>query len=661
VANILSPFGNPATERLPGLQAMNALTVALTAACLSFALGGFGPQSKPSEFAFLVVDGRSGEPIADAEVRWAEDVWERPADASLLDRLESQHVRSMQDFCDRERLANASGRIARSGPDGRVVLPTSSAPILLARKGPLLGGTDCLRWNESSSLSTLSLWPDGDLCVRVLDSSGRPAADVTVLLVASDEQNPPGWVQQRSTSMADGVAVIQHGFVTVAAGAPSSGLKDPAWRVAVGTIPSTAGVFAIDPRNLPREPITVRLPPTGDVEIAMRTLEGQSAALDLPLILAAADSGASSAGVTDVRTPRLGGSSRPDEMSAQVVDGKVVFRNIGLGQHLIASASRHSRLRVSVIRFDGPTEPGQLVQQTLVLGAGGVTFTGRALDAEGKPICNAEMRVELLSGPSPNRHQFSNSSPKDPLTHGRAVFKSGRQGEFAIDYDQEQAEGGPPLLLLSNSRENAATLEKLIDVKEQWIVGSHALGDVRLPVAPIYAAGVVVDASGDPILGAQVCEPHGNIRIGIYGETDERGRFELRSATPFSTVCLSVSKQGFADLSGCQGETGRTDWHLVLERACKIVARFKLPVGANPRDFQVNIDQTEHHGSGSAWNHRGGMGKDARLVWDTCQPGTYTLTVPPSRKNGTKRVRVTDIVVRAGETTDVGLIEISLR
>lgn len=546
--------------------------------------------AEKEEFDFTVVDGRSGKPIPDAEVRWDYADADVPPDDEPTDIEDDQSVEGYPMYDADLRVIDArtraSGLVARSDAEGHVVLPTAVWPPIFARKGTLLGGNESL-WSEDNEALKLRLWPDGNLRVRLVDSWGQALAKAAVMLIDGDARYSSfSRVRQRVMTSDDGSATLQHAFVTIASVTSRWGATGAIWHVALEMIPASAGAMELDPAALPREPITLRMPPAGEVEIALRELDGSSAKMELPVVLAEVDAENSPTQPLNARLPRLDGARSPGELSATLVDGKAVLHNIGLGRQLIAFAARNEPSRVSVLRFAGPTEPGQQVQATIVLGSDAVILTGRAQGPDGTALASARLRFELFGGWSslvdkelPNeptnflspskRVRFANVDEREPISFADATLVTNAQGQFTIEYAIDAVYDRRPILVLGHKCSDASVLEASIDLHDVWSAGSHDLGDIRIDAIPILAAGVLVDESGAPLAGAQISvdsNQSGLHRVRNY-ETNERGEFELRSAKPHVKVELDVRKEGFAPSYGIKGQLGRTDWRIVLKRS----------------------------------------------------------------------------------------------
>jgi hypothetical protein len=144
----------------------------------------------------------------------------------------------------------------------------------------------------------------------------------------------------------------------------------------------------------------------------------------------------------------------------------------------------------------------------------------------------------------------------------------------------------------------------------------------------------------------------------VATKTNARGEFELRSAHPQASVRLSAAHKAFAPFDS-SGSPGRTDWRIVLQGACKVVARVRLPPNS-PRDaFGISVSRTDVENPDGVGNSYSTLNEDGSFEQDHLPPGTYALAVYPGGAYHTEVARVDGVVLRAGETTDAGVIDLA--
>ncbi|MEO6710914.1 MAG: carboxypeptidase-like regulatory domain-containing protein [Planctomycetota bacterium] len=499
-------------------------------------------------------------------MRWEHDHADDPEDFYGEGSVQRWSAQMQPDLTALESRLRAGGRVTRSDTNGRVSLPGEEFPSVLGRKGALLGGTESLSSDENN-VTSLHLWPDGDVCVRVLDSSGAPLAATGVMLVASGLNYKYPSAAQRVVTNADGLATLQHAWVKVASGAASQGECNQSWRVAVEMIPDATVFRELDPAALSREPITLRMPPSGEVEIELRESDGSLASINLPLVLQEIDEQNSPHDPPDERQRRIVDSQGTDELRTTLADGRAVFKNVGLGLRLIAYASRNEPSRVSVIRFAGPTKAGERMRVSMTLGVESVTLTGCVKGPDGNALSEERLRVELYGAPSPERDPFGNVPDGKAVNGESGTLVTNASGQFSVEFAMDAAFHGRPVLVLAHKRSDGVVLETSFDLQDVWSAGAHDLGNIHIAEAPVMAAGVVVDESGAPIAGAWLANARGGLQNVHDFQTNARGEFVWHSAEPHERVDLLVSKDGFTSTCPNEGEAGRTNWRIVLRRS----------------------------------------------------------------------------------------------
>jgi len=622
------------------------------------AAGDPSTASTESAFTLHVIDGRTEQPIADAEVRWVAQQDGQPKDRAWREDSHDLLFSLQIDFDQLDAKLGATPAVARSDAEGKLRLPTQWA-WLIGRRDNLVGGNESL--TRDADESTLRLWPDDDLRVKVADSAGRAMADVDVLLVSSMSQGGEDWddvVSSRRTD-AQGMASFRHAYAAMAAKMKQSPEPPLSFRVEAALIPARSSSAPIDPQQVARDPIVLTLPDGGEVEFTLKEFDGTPIAEDLEVALTEVDEKNTPEDLSQAWLERGDYWTRPGRMNAKTRGGTVIFSNVGLDRRLILFAARNPASRIHAQRIDGPTRAGKRVSVAMLLGSDSVILRGRAIDANGLPLASVRLHTNLFSAPSPDRVEFANRSADDILDCHGHVLTTSAEGRFTIEYAIDAAYGGHALLVLAVPRAGEPTLEKQLDLQDTWRVGMQDLGDVQLDQPPLLAGGVVVNEEGTPVAGAEVRVSVFKGAARIRGLTDERGAFQLRSSLPHSSVSLHVDKDGQASTSTEGGSPGRSDWRIVLKNSGTLRVRVRLPQGASRRDFYVSGRQTDHAGSDIPPNLTGGLDEQGCFDWEECPPGIFRLSVGFKGIYDEPLACVEDLVVRAGETTDAGLVDLS--
>lgn len=613
------------------------------------------------EIRFVVVDGRTNQPVAGAEVLWLDVPESRVERYYGCDVLRSWSARLHPDLDALAASVSRSGNRTVSDAEGRVRLPSVSLPSFLARKGALLGCTQTFQ-AEKGDRSVVRLWPDEEFGVRVLDVSGAPVPDVVVALARhSGTAAADSWhTELRRTTDASGAARLEHARVLMAAPRSSDVSEPVRWRICVEAIPGDTAHCEIDACDLPEEPITLQLPATGEVELMLLESDGRPAELAMPVELQEFDAAVWTPEHPPPRIMHPNFSPDPGVLQATAVGGRVLFRNIGLDRELIAFAARNEWSRVQTLRIPGPTANGERVRGTLVLGSDSVIFHGQATGMDGDPLGNARLRVDLFCNPSPERQRVWNAPPDQPWPCRGGSLVTDSEGHFTIEYSPSDTLQGRPSLLLGILRPGEVALETNVDLSEMWQSGRHELGVVQLAEAPLLASGVVVDPQGNPVSGALVSLD--SLRGGLQSvegvATDEQGRFEFRSAEPRKHSRLRVGKPGFETSRTEDRELGHSDWRVELHPTCTIVVQAFLPPGAAPSMCHVSIVRTSASASSWGWSSGGSLDPDGTYRCDDIGPGTYCVRVFYDGLTEDRLVWDSTLNARRSETTMVGPIDL---
>ncbi len=538
-----------------------AMTATFLCACAHRDTAG-AARHEPAEnpVPLRIVDGQTGEPVADAEVRWIDLIGELPADVQYEEFLEAEAQFWNHDLALLEARTWNSRLLLRSDADGRVLLPASSHSPVLARKGNLIGVE---LFSDDEGGQKLPLWPDGDLSVRVLDAAGHGVADVPVVLIWDIAEWDAGFVEQRARTDAEGLAVMRHARVTIAAWTASCNGPKPTWRAAVEMIPTSAASETIDPSRGELAPVSLRMPPTGEVEFEVLDENARPMKLEAPMKLAEllAEPGSSDPALD----PATSQSTHygPDQLEATVENGRAIFRHVGLGRPLIAWAGRNAASRNDLVRLAGPTTAEQRVQVTLVMGRGAVVLSARVLAPDGTALANQWLLL-MRSKRDTSLQGTGDEAPLEAIVEcDSSRVRTDALGRIHVECDVGEQGLGRPLLTLARRRGTDNELEACIELEPVWSIGTHDLGDIRLQAPPVLAAGIVVDEIGRPLANATV-DIAMNSQSRPRTTTNDRGEFTLRSTIPFAQVALRSRLDGLAELNQL-GAAGQANWRLVMK------------------------------------------------------------------------------------------------
>lgn len=509
----------------------------------------------------------------------------------------------------------------------RLPVPRDKVVDAVARRDGFLGeatfGARTLG-DTSERRERLVLVPDWDLVVEVVDDALKPATDVRLKL--STDTGAKGLNDMTNVGR-DGRARFARVGHKCAPGRP---LRVSAQLPYGGSV---ATLVEREPEG--GEPVRLRLPPLGTVEVAVLAPDRSPADIGTEVSLRLTDPGAAERSAFAWEPPKT--------VSKRARMGRAVFEQVPLGRTLEIAAERELERARAVVA--GPQLSGERVQATLVLGLAGTRLVFRAVDPAGLPISTG-VSLNVLTG-------------SEGAWAGQSSFS--REARFEVELDNLGDADRRLLEVHSSARGLAAR----VDLGRSFSPGRHEMGDVVLAQAPLVAEGRVVDAGGSPVAGAEVTwgfasGRQGSTRFGALGipqtvVTDAGGAFALRGLVSCERVQLSLSH---AELR-CEPidvAVGASGLEIVLTATGGLAGRVLLDAGI-PMTLQVRVldDQTSADvAKGEMHLERGGGFECLSLP-----AGSYTLSVSTE---GELLAEVRDVVIVAGEVTrDPRIQEIDLR
>jgi protocatechuate 3,4-dioxygenase beta subunit len=172
----------------------------------------------------------------------------------------------------------------------------------------------------------------------------------------------------------------------------------------------------------------------------------------------------------------------------------------------------------------------------------GLAIAGRAIDANGKAVTNAEAQVMLLT-------ERMGTTIGEPVSGDAG-------GRFEIRGLPRNQRYGVNLSAKGYGRANR-NLET-----EETGKASVELDPLTLPTADLRISGVVVDNEDKPVSGAHV-NGYGDSQAQVNGQTDSKGRFDLGPVCA-GPIQLSANAPTGGSYGGAQAEGGDTNITLRL-------------------------------------------------------------------------------------------------
>lgn len=522
-----------------------------------------------------------------------------------------------------------------TGPDGRVWFqPRTSDVLAVARSTDGRASWGTVLETDGVPLE-LTLRPNFDVHVRVLDANGSSARGTPLVLRRirrlADFRFAVDYLNA-STDRTGRTRLTNVGLVTARGGewsieVPLPGLE----RVAV---PAPAQASELE----------LRLPPCGRVEVSL-TRGGQAlreSSFEVSLYDARDELNAG-----NERHGPLSGSERQRARA-----GAARFEYVPLGLELVArlwtSAVQHE------VRFAGPTRSGETVSIELALEAG-TCWRGRVVDAHRRPHCGplvvrAGLGEELEEG-SEELDAWANE-----------------HGAFAVLLAHPAHSDSPRSIVIARRAADGSEL----DAAHALVPGGATdvdLGELALRPVSSLASGVVLDHRGAPVSGARVAlvesaAEHFPLSRGRCATiTDEAGRFELRHALHESEISLLAST-GARSSRRWSGPAGARDVRLELEWSGMLRGRFVGECWTGPRlllvpsgePFDCTSRRTINVAKDGAW---GVVGLPAG-AWDLVAADFEFLGEPVElgRRPSVAHLGGSVEEVDLGEVTRCGLVEV---
>lgn len=531
------------------------------------------------------------------------------------------------------KLLEQHGRKSVTGPDGetRIPVPCSRLFRWLAGKKDDRQAVRLLFPGELPPLR-LELASEPVLRVQVVDARGAPAPGIPVGLVTKSrgERHISCPIPARDP---DGIAEFR--YLSYVLGTKRTAWPDASFAVCLA-IPLAEPVEAVlDLDRIPESPIRLVLPETGRVEV--RVL------------------GPRPEGALFVGLMASGGSNEPGERAATrgaqpLGEGSALFPGVGLGLVLEAFVFRiggtvPTRVeRLATQAGPSPIRPGGTALLEVTLPRPGPIVCGLALDEEGRPLADREVRWTLREAEQGGQ----GTSLQDGFTRTDA------NGRIRI-LVRAEADGILELHLATTGEEERTGKASLAGPLPP---GETEVGPIRLALPPLLAGGRVVDHQGRPIVGATVSlaqevpsqvpgrasswRPAWNPRT----TTGETGTFALRGRLDATRIRVKASRPGYIQIAEMETPPGTGNLEVRLEAAGAVEGSLLFPEGFPKWLIHVRLVGPGHTEAiqGVAWR------LDGCFEWLAVPPGTVRFELYESSTQA-PLLAIVGILVRAGETT----------
>ena len=568
-----------------------------------------------------VVDKATGEAVPEATVTWSDQTTqERLGNDASLNQEERRWLQR-----DPEQVNLRYGWQAVSDRSGLVRVHVTEQTLVLARRETRYGS---LRLQKNTIPPRdgyrVEIEPDLELAVQVLDARGQPAAGVPIGVTQHDAQGKllQLWRMQAQaiTRAPDGIAKLCH-LQEWSAEVRQENTKFAEWRVRTFLPGYDDPGVAFSLEAPAREPVVLRLPPTGGVRVRAE-LHG------------ALLSEVKTIGLGETRaSPEKGGSlnwmmRRASQQRPVDDQGWAHFDHVPLGVSYLANASVMSGYLSS--EFKGPMTEETVVSVVLAMADEQILLAGRLLDQQKTVLADQEFTLSL-------RARFGGDN--------NTKFRTDAQGRFLLflgAFIKEQ----PRLQRVCIVWRPPASLQQADLSRLPFRAGLQDAGDIVLQPGQLVVAGRLV--SGDQPCKAKVQpsveryevaegrpEPRWQRQRDLQFHRDDDGHFEFRGDAQPGRYRLTCGSRNHLPVEPIEFALGAKDLVVNLDTGSPLAASVLLPKdfpgglrallvrdGEPAPTEPVSWFNDNNRLAAYPWTGESGR---YQLQWASIAPGTYTL------------------------------------
>jgi Sigma-70, region 4 len=585
--------------------------------------------AKTGLYVLRVVRAPDNEPIPHAEVRVRRVV------TDVVKQFE--HNRSagfFEDWNPERDLASAELRVANE--HGEIELDADGSRYVVCSRHGDWFGYDSIETKRAARRSDLVLANDPNIEVLVTDSAGAPLRDTPVSVEFEFAGHPEPHTVVRATTDASGVAIVQH----LAERLSMRGSGTPRYFVTLGGPIAAKPRIALDPEALPKERLHLVAPPLGSVVVEFVTPEG---APHLNLLAV----GVGTAPLSESVFPQAA-----DLWWTPTERGRATFAaGVGaeVGLYVCAPDGSIDPVRAE---FVGPQGEGEMVRQSVKIGARRRVLRAQAIDPNGAPLSRLAIRGEFGFG---GRPWYGH----DEYVHNALTDEA---GGFELPISEAVRAMAPESLDLTC--EDRATGRRW-RVALPFALGADqaadiTLGALRFEAPPLLVAGRVIDEAGRGVEGVFVGVRNANPAKGVeqpkWCETGIGGAYEWRDWIDAGVTRLKVQplvEGHFARLEP-EVEPGATNVDIVVVRGGRLEGSIALEPGIDPAALFVVLGgglSTELSSILDRGETRQSPRPDGTFAFDALKAGVASLTVlDADTEIPSPILRFDDLVIEAGNT-----------
>ena len=495
------------------------------------------------------------------------------------------------------------------------------------------------------------------------DDEARPSSPIVLVLVVDDEGSPVAGVRVALRDRLDSPLDLEaastdnRGHARLALSQDQRLLPSRVWvGFAIPLRRSLDEDIEIDPDSPPTEPVILKLPPTGRLVVEVAKPDGMPYRGKGTVVMV--DSGEHDVATSSPLIATGSPTSFPRRQQEELVDGRVVYRHVGLGRtfRLHTWAAEGSIFGAIATVHAGPTRRGEEVVARVVFEETHPVLVARMVDDVGTPIVERFVNIvldrdgEVTPTPLGARRRRSAKTDGDGivrLTIKRGSIPPTSKPLFGFLY----APGG------ATPRYGSKRLHRPLEPGETFI------GDVVLRLPPVVAAGTVVDPRGRPIANARVVVSYVSESREIaphYPDAWETtsgksGRFRVRAkidAEARPTTMLHLMVRGSFDF--CRRDMIVSLGDMKIELTTKPAARLRAKVRTR-NDIPVTLVRANiEQGRPDVPRLGTPIPRSGLFTRHGLEPGTYRVSFLLRNCNPVIR----EVTLLAGETSDLGEIVI---
>lgn len=544
----------------------------------------------------LVVDGPTRTPLADVEV--------------LYEEYASTNVATPHPALDNANLdkwLQLGHKSVRTDAEGGAVLDTrlDRECVVVARAPGVLGRAHFAR--DGQGVQRIELWPDATLDVLVLGPQGAPVAALRVAL--SVRQFNAFATQHFARTDDAGRARFEHVGLSLAQ-------HEGSWCVEPAGLFDEQARVMLDRSALPQDVVVLHTTAFGAVELRAWDANGAPLASGMAQLFPI-EPGAERGVQRSFLHRRFG-------ITSAINNGVARFEPVRVGGELeLAISGEDDSSQTQRIR--APARQGEVVTAQHRDPRSALVLRARLVDEQGAVLAERDVKCRYTA--------------KRPIDPGmlESEQKSDVQGYVRFPLGSDRAQGEERTLEFKVEDPDSNVRSARIELAAAYAPGEHDLGDVRLALPPVVAAGRVVDAQGAPVPRAAVIasfEQSGS-RGGGKGRARTLSRgdgsFEVRADWICDEVTLNASLS-LALAPRVRVPRGAQGVELVLHASGWIDGRLLLDpavASTRPRVHARRSDKgdSEDERSPGRPTNRTQVQLDGTFRLEPLEPGRYDLDV----------------------------------